>query len=74
MQEWTAQNWINQGAPASKIAVGLGTYARTFTVSKSNAGFGVPSTGAGAAGTYTREAGFLSYYEVWLILCTCIHI
>ena len=27
---------------------------------------GCPSNGPNSAGQYTREAGFLSYYEVWI--------
>ncbi len=45
--------------------MGLATYGRTYTlVNSSNTGIGAPSSGAGEPGKYTREAGFLSYYEV----------
>jgi chitinase len=51
--------------PKEKISMGLATYGRTYTlVNSSNTGIGAPSSGAGEPGKYTREAGFLSYYEV----------
>lgn len=41
------------------------TYGRTFTLSNPN-NFKVnsPATGGGKQGEYTKEAGFLAYYEV----------
>lgn len=44
------------------------TYGRTFTLSNMN-NFKVnsPASGGGKAGEYTKEAGFLAYYEVILI-------
>ena len=38
--------------------------------SASNNGIGAPISGAGPAGTYTREAGFWAYYEVGRLGCT----
>lgn len=47
------------------INVGLGMYGRSFTLSNpSQHDLGSPVRGAGQAGMYTREGGFLSYYEV----------
>jgi len=38
---------------------------RTYTLADSNDyGYNATATGAGSPGTYTREAGFLAYYEV----------
>ncbi|XP_041945343.1 acidic mammalian chitinase-like isoform X2 [Alosa sapidissima] len=57
--------WKSQGAPAEKLLVGFPTYGHTFRLaSASNTGVGAPSVGPGPAGTYTREAGFWSYYEI----------
>ena len=51
--------------PKEKISMGLATYGRTYTLANSsNTGIGAPSTGPGQPGKYTREPGFLSYYEV----------
>ncbi|KAJ4447149.1 hypothetical protein ANN_09150 [Periplaneta americana] len=57
--------WISQGAPASKLNLGMGTYGRSFTLaSTSNTGVGAPTTGPGQAGPYTREGGTLGYNEI----------
>lgn len=56
--------WRDKGAPLDKLIVGFATYGRTFrTVSALN-GVGAPASGPASAGSYTREAGFWSYYEV----------
>lgn len=47
------------------MVVGLATYGRSFQLSNSNNNApGSPASGAGLAGPYTGEAGFLSYYEI----------
>lgn len=47
------------------INVGLGMYGRSFTLSNpGNNGLGASSRGAGTAGRFTKEKGFLAYYEV----------
>ena len=64
-QNWAVNHWIQQGTPKHKINMGLATYGRTFQlVDPSNNGVGAPSSGPGQAGKYTREPGFLSYYEI----------
>lgn len=53
------------GAPKDKLVVGTATYGRTFQlVSTAVHGFNAPSAGGGKAGEFTREAGFLSFYEI----------
>lgn len=44
------------------------TYGRSFTLSNPN-NFKVnsPASGGGKAGEYTKESGFLAYYEVIII-------
>ena len=45
--------------------MGIGTYGRTFTLhNPTPCAFGVPATGAGLPGPYTREAGAFGYNEV----------
>ena len=45
--------------------MGLASYGRTFKLADSSkTGVGAPSSAAGDPGKYTREPGFLSYYEV----------
>lgn len=57
--------WEKMGAPKDKIVVGTATYGRTFTLSRTdNHGFNAPTSGGGEAGEFTRESGFLAFYEV----------
>lgn len=57
--------WERMGAPKSKLVVGLATYGRSFTLaSASQHGMNAPSSGGGKAGEFTRESGFLAFYEI----------
>ena len=41
------------------------TYGRSFTLAnRQNFKVNAPSSGGGVAGKYTKEGGFLAYYEV----------
>lgn len=57
-----------KGAPNSKIIMGIPTYGQTFTLSSAQTGVGAPASGPGLAGTFTKTAGTLAYYEVKIIL------
>ena len=53
------------GAPKDKIVVGTATYGRTFTLTRPDVhGFNAPTSGGGEAGEFTRESGFLAFYEI----------
>lgn len=56
--------WRDNGTPVEKLRVGFAAYGRTFNLSTSDNRVGAPVNGPAAAGTYTQEAGFWSYYEV----------
>ncbi|CAO2599603.1 Oviduct-specific glycoprotein [Lemmus lemmus] len=57
--------WRNLGAPADKLLMGFPTYGRTFhLLSASKNGLKAASTGPASPGKYTKQAGFLAYYEV----------
>ncbi|XP_041504605.1 oviduct-specific glycoprotein-like [Microtus oregoni] len=57
--------WRNLGAPAEKLLMGFPAYGRTFhLLSASKNGLQAASTGPGSPGKYTKQAGFLAYYEV----------
>lgn len=57
--------WIKGGFPTDKIALGMATYGRSFRLANPrNNGLGAPKSGTSPRGSYTREAGFLSYYEI----------
>jgi len=65
LQDSAIQYWIQQGAPKSKLNVGIGAYGRSFTLQDAaNNGVGAPTSGAGNPGPYTQEGGYLGYNEV----------
>ncbi|XP_028402554.1 chitotriosidase-1-like isoform X2 [Dendronephthya gigantea] len=62
---YAVEHWMKKGMPAQKIALGMATYGRAFKlVNPSNNGLNAPANGNPPRGKYTREAGFLSYYEI----------
>lgn len=58
--------WRDKGTPVEKLNMGFATYGRSFRLSTRSSQVGAPTTGPAAAGGFTREAGFWSYYEVKL--------
>lgn len=57
--------WINNGCPPEKLNFGLAAYGRSFTLKNTTLNkVGAPSVRGGHAGTYTKEEGIYSYYEV----------
>lgn len=57
--------YLNGGCDRKKIALGLPLYGRTFTLADpQNSGYNASSSGPGTPGPYTREAGYLAYYEI----------
>ena len=66
-QDWAANYWLQNGTPKDKLILGIATYGRSFTLkTASDNDYGALTSRAGKAGRYTREGGFLSYYEVCL--------
>ena len=67
-QEYAANYWISKGCPKNKLIIGMAAYGRTFElVNPSNNGLAATAKGAGKPGKFTREKGFLSYYEVSIL-------
>ena len=64
-----AKIWTKMGADKSKMVIGMPTYGRSFVLAdKSNYSVNVATKGGGTAGVYTKESGFLAYYEICEIL------
>ena len=64
---YAVEYWIQKGFPANKIALGMATYGRAFALKNPNDnGIGAPKHAwmQPHKGRYTREAGFLAYYEI----------
>ncbi|XP_040048414.2 acidic mammalian chitinase [Gasterosteus aculeatus] len=66
--DFAMKYWRDNGAPLEKLIVGIATYGRTFRTVSSASGLGVATSGPASAGSYTREAGFWSYYEICTFL------
>ncbi|XP_073679515.1 acidic mammalian chitinase-like [Garra rufa] len=66
--DFAMRYWRDQGAPVEKLRMGFAAYGRTFHLSSAARGVRASASGPGSAGTYTRESGFWSYYEVCTFL------
>jgi len=64
--EWAANYWLDNGCPREKLVIGMAFHGRTFTLVDGNDNeLGSPAIPWDAPwGTYTRERGFYSYYEI----------
>lgn len=61
----TIKDYLNAGAPSSKLILGLGTYGRSWALANpANTNPGSAGNGAGQAGACSAEAGIMSYYEI----------
>lgn len=57
--------WRKLGAPSEKLLVGFPTYGRTFRLLKASEHWlQAEAVGPASPGKYTRQPGFLAYYEV----------
>lgn len=66
---WAVNYWLDKGAPASKLTMGLPTYGRGWTLQDAaNNGYNAPATGPSPKGISTKEDGYLSYYEILEVL------
>lgn len=58
--------WISGGFSSEKIILGMGTYRQSFRlVNAASNTIGASAASGGPAGVYTREPGFLAYYEIY---------
>ena len=62
---YTMNYWIQKGADPQKLIMGMPMYGQSFTlVDPKQNGLNSKSSGGGTAGEFTRQSGFLAYYEV----------
>ncbi|XP_040007818.1 acidic mammalian chitinase-like isoform X2 [Xiphias gladius] len=66
--DFAMKYWQDRGTPLEKLNMGFATYGRTFQLSPQSSQAGAPASGPGAAGVFTREAGFRSYFEICTFL------
>lgn len=59
-----AEHWTQMGLPKEKIIIGFASYGRAWTLTNPNQTSVGSAGGLATAGHYTKEAGFLAYYEV----------
>merc|ERR1711936_998658 len=63
--DFTIKYWMEGGAPANKLVMGMPLYGQAFTLDKaSENGLNAPARQKGKAGQFTRAAGFSAYYEI----------
>ncbi|XP_067863656.1 acidic mammalian chitinase-like [Heptranchias perlo] len=65
---YTMTYWKDSGVPAEKLNLGFPAYGRSYRLSTSSTAVGAPASGAGPAGHYTQQTGFLAYFETCLFL------
>ncbi|KAM8864655.1 chitotriosidase-1-like isoform 2-T4 [Spinachia spinachia] len=66
--DFVMRYWRDKGTPVEKLNMGFATYGRSFRLSTQSNQVGARISGPAAAGAYTREAGFWSYYEICTFL------
>lgn len=71
-QNFSIHYWIEQGAPPSKLVMGMPLYGQSFTLADpAERGLNAKTYGPGEAGEFTRAGGFLAFYEVITNLNYC---
>ncbi|XP_029362006.1 chitotriosidase-1-like [Echeneis naucrates] len=66
--DFAMKYWRDKGTPVEKLNMGFATYGRAFRLSTQSSQVGAPVSGPAAPGAFTREPGFLAYYEICTFL------
>lgn len=65
MQDFSIQYYLREGADPDKLVLGIPTYGRSYTlINPEAADIGSPAEGPGEKGDFTKEQGYLAYYEI----------
>uniref|UniRef100_A0A4W2ESG8 Oviduct-specific glycoprotein n=1 Tax=Bos indicus x Bos taurus TaxID=30522 RepID=A0A4W2ESG8_BOBOX len=65
LQAYAMNYWRQLGVPPEKLLMGLPTYGRTFHLLKASQNeLRAQAVGPASPGKYTKQAGFLAYYEI----------
>ncbi|XP_069179704.1 chitotriosidase-1 [Procambarus clarkii] len=64
--DFAVNYWIQKGAPAYKLVLGVPLYGRSWTLAGPETSIGAPATGPGQAGRYTKEPGNMAFFECCL--------
>ncbi|CAL4069687.1 unnamed protein product, partial [Meganyctiphanes norvegica] len=63
--DWTIKYYISKGADAHKLVMGIPSYGRSYTlIDGIFTDLGASADGPGAEGKYTKEKGYVAFYEV----------
>ncbi len=63
--DFAVQYWLSKGTPNEKLILGMPTYGRGFRLNDPNQkSLGDAANGAATQGSFTRENGYNSYYEI----------
>lgn len=67
--DFSVGEWVRRGASKENLVIGLPTYGRTFTLANANmTDIEAPALRGGQPGQYTKESGFLSFFEICELL------
>ncbi|XP_032799136.2 chitotriosidase-1-like [Daphnia magna] len=62
--ESSVHHWITNGLSASKINLGMPLYGRSWKLASAVTTPPAPAVGVGAPGPFTKEEGYVSYFEI----------
>ena len=67
--DFAINSWIKKGISPDKIILGIPLYGKSWKLTSDKIAPPAPAAGAGEQGKFTKEAGFMAYYEI----CDAVH-